>query len=352
VDYRGDVWGELRTMRANSPGQAAEDGARRAVFLAALEQSEQLLRGARQLGYASRPLSLFYGLSQAGRAISAAWCSPSEGRHQAWRLSGHGINAKPLNGDLDRIKIEEQDISRLRRADKARPSFPGVASVLGSEHLLRPVSFVDLWACLPEAIGRPAPGDDGRFGPLQIQHPTFPPDQADTYVAAVLAWTHNWPINQMREWLDAGGAVFNSRIHTTILTKYPTLNPPASPPEHGWPTGWFGRRGSARLIWHLGEAVEMIEADLTLMLQETPYRDEHWIFPAVAGQQVHPLMAWWAVLYTLSMLARYEPERWVSIVDVDHSEWATPLEHLLDHALDAVPEVICQALTLAPAAIG
>lgn len=43
------------------------------MLLAALEQSEQLLRGAADLGFASRPLNLFYGLSQAGRAISAAW---------------------------------------------------------------------------------------------------------------------------------------------------------------------------------------------------------------------------------------------------------------------------------------
>lgn len=39
------------------------------------------------------------------------------------------------------------------------------------------------------------------------------------------------------------------------------------------------------------------------------YAGHRYFFPAVAGLpgELHPLMAWWAVLYALSMLARYQP---------------------------------------------
>lgn len=59
---------------------------------------------------------------------------------------------------------------------------------------------------------------------------------------------------------------------------------------------------------------------------------------------LHPLLAWWAVLFGLSMLARYEPARWTEDLDVDKSALAVPLETVLDAALEACPELICLAL--------
>jgi hypothetical protein len=81
-----------------------------------------------------------------------------------------------------------------------------------------------------------------------------------------------------------------------------------------------------------------------------PYRDGRWAFPLIAGQRLHPIVIWWAVLFTMSMLARYHPEAWARAIDVDESIWAVPLEHLLDQALEALPEVIFQALEQAPLA--
>lgn len=48
------------------------------------------------------------------------------------------------------------------------------------------------------------------------------------------------------------------------------------------------------------------------------------------------------------MLARYEPQRWVDMIRVNTSPWAVPLEHLLNAALDALPEVIFAALSALP----
>ena len=87
-----DVWWELRALRAAPPRVAAHK-ARRTTFVAALEQCEQLIGAAAAISYEARPLPLFYALSQAGRAITAAL----EPDHALWKLSGHGIAAKRLD---------------------------------------------------------------------------------------------------------------------------------------------------------------------------------------------------------------------------------------------------------------
>ena len=89
VERVGAALRDLRALRYDPPGQAKQ-GARRTTFQSALEQCEQFLAAARGAGYATRPVQLFYALSQAGCALVAA--SPRIG-NQAWRVSGHGLTA-------------------------------------------------------------------------------------------------------------------------------------------------------------------------------------------------------------------------------------------------------------------
>lgn len=44
---------------------------------------------------------------------------------------------------------------------------------------------------------------------------------------------------------------------------------------------------------------------------------------------LHPLMAWWAVLCMLSMIARHQPTEWAAHIDVDSSKNAVAIEQLL-----------------------
>lgn len=51
--------------------------------------------------------------------------------------------------------------------------------------------------------------------------------------------------------------------------------------------------------------------------------------PSQAGREgttttrsLHPLMAWWAVLHALSMLARYQPAEWATHINIDDSPHA------------------------------
>jgi hypothetical protein len=77
-----------------------------------------------------------------------------------------------------------------------------------------------------------------------------------------------------------------------------------------------------------------------------PYNGSMYFFPAPDGsdKSIHPLMAWWAVLYTLSMLARYQPAEWAGHIDVDRSPYAVPLESILKTAMVLMPELIADTI--------
>jgi hypothetical protein len=51
------------------------------------------------------------------------------------------------------------------------------------------------------------------------------------------------------------------------------------------------------------------------------------------------------VLYALSMLARYEPDRWTQHTSVASSAEAVPIENLLTSAMTAVPQTLLEAFT-------
>jgi hypothetical protein len=69
-------------------------------------------------------------------------------------------------------------------------------------------------------------------------------------------------------------------------------------------------------------------------------------FPTLTGSDrgIHPLMAWWAILHSLSMLARYQPAEWSAQIDVDHSRHAVAFEILLKDAMAIVPVIIAETI--------
>lgn len=71
-----------------------------------------------------------------------------------------------------------------------------------------------------------------------------------------------------------------------------------------------------------------------------------WFLPAIGptGREPHLLMAWWSVIYTLSMLARYEPASWAVLISVDSNHYAVPIEGLLKRAIDFIPGLIASTL--------
>ena len=71
--------------------------------------------------------------------------------------------------------------------------------------------------------------------------------------------------------------------------------------------------------------------------------DTAWIPPVLPGcrVEIHPILAWWAILFTLSLLARYHPDRWLRSINVDKSPDAVTVEHILNIAAG-----LCPSLTL------
>lgn len=66
---RAVSWRAIRSLRADSPRRAG--GARQATFVMALEPAEELFTAAAAKQKQRRAVPLFYGLSQAGRALLA-----------------------------------------------------------------------------------------------------------------------------------------------------------------------------------------------------------------------------------------------------------------------------------------
>jgi hypothetical protein len=331
------TWEQLRGTRWNPPRAAAADEARRRTYVFALEQAEQMFRAAAGTGVATRPLLVFYGLSQAGRAIAAAAASAGADR---WELEGHGIAcvAQTLRGPLPGVRVQ------AGREGNAG-SFVRLSELLGSPLWPRgePLALGLLWDLLPD--NRLTPLDDAarsRRTPLYLDHEALDPDQ-HPLVSVPVAYFPPWVIG-------AG----DGRTLDSYLQAFPDAPPCDSYIRRGrerdsvpdftrHDDGW----GELVMNWALPGGPGGLEDKLGFVMAMTrPYRGSRWLFPAAgpAGRSMHPLMAWWAVLYTLSMLARYQPAEWAGHINVDGSRHAVALERLLKRAISLVPALIAEAI--------
>lgn len=147
---------------------------RRTTFQFALEQCEQFLGAAGDTGYATRPVQLFYALSQAGRAIVAA--SPRVG-NQTWKVSGHGltVNTNAMVAGGVTVTATKSGL------------FPAVASALDIETLVpdEPVTLRELWPLLPETVEVPLT-DDVMFPVLLFFQDGWP--KTVTFTHAEVKW--------------------------------------------------------------------------------------------------------------------------------------------------------------------
>jgi hypothetical protein len=95
------AWRDIRALRANPPDLATQNKRRRKVFSAALQQAEELHGASAQAGSSSRPITLFYSLSQGGRALAAA---KATGR--SWEFGGHGLETKFASEEVLEARVK------------------------------------------------------------------------------------------------------------------------------------------------------------------------------------------------------------------------------------------------------
>ena len=315
------VWRHLRALRHQPPGRAS-GGERRRVFGAALEQAQQLFAAAASVDHASQPILLFYGLSQAGRAIAA--CSTAAG-HNDWRLTGHGIEVPNLD--------QRPELPDLAIANKRKGSFTQLAPLLHSGSLPAGASLGQIWLTIPD-LANPLLGNVSNYLPtLRLAH------LSEDGRPEFSSWIEGMPWRFAEPYTEAEFVEFCS--------SYPTLAGSVGRPVASQPPLLDEERQSVQVhrAWTLTESDD---PGKFLSRHTRPYLgdDDRYIFPSVGGDQqtLHPLLAWWAILFVLSMLARYQPDTWTADLEVDKSPYAVPLEALLDRALVTCPQLILHAI--------
>ncbi len=339
-------WRLLRSLRAVPPGRAAK-GERRETFGAALEQAEQLFVAAGQVGVQARPLLVFYGLSQAGRAIAAASTTAAK---DEWRLTGHGIRTEGLQGG-------QRPIGGVTVRDDGGTggAFTTLCRLLSAGSLPDPVPLARLWTLIPDAARFPLPGASG-LAPLVVtaEPPVFTGDTSRVEVGPLPASLAAPPVSGETAW-SAGDRDWPAERHALAehLLNYPGLSGlrPASP--DGNPIGFMpAAAGGVRAPLVLPPPPHGAGGpDDALLRRTVEVRGERMVFPSLrrGDPPQHPLMIWWAVTHALSMLARYEPRRWSQAVSPDSSGDAVALEHLLAEALVVLPELVHRTISEAAA---
>jgi YaaC-like Protein len=310
------MWHYLRLTRTRPPGEAGRGHELASIYRSSLQQAEDLMVAAEQTGPSARPLPLFYGLSQAGRAIVTARSGPGHKRH--------GLRVP-----------DPQPAESLLSASVAPTRQPGqfqaVAEATGSPGISVAVELGALLACLPEL--------------------------EDEFLIELPKWPRPlpvWPDEDDYAWLDRDNVstqvVFPEAARTAkevaeTLSRYPGAHNRCQLvkaetimnelPKRPTPSGM-----GTKVLW--GRA----DAGIEIGAPEYRWRGRRWVWPAIVEGEdpPSPLLIWWALLFLLSMLARYHPEAWVDALDPDKSRLAVPLERVMAEALEAVPQLVLQAI--------
>ncbi|MEU4162676.1 YaaC family protein [Actinoplanes sp. NPDC026670] len=320
------TWRDLRSLRHDPPGFANSRGSRRATFQAALEQCEQFIKAGASADYATRPLQLFYAMSQGTRAVVAA--SPRIG--QNWRVQGHGLSAVTDKSTLPEVAL-------FANGDGL---FQALATVLDFPPLVdkEQVQLGALWPLIPESIEAPL--------------------NADETLSAIMLWPGEWPQHHALYTAELGwirNAVprlygQDKQAVAKHFAQYPALR------GLSWTVG-------QKVAWNINGFATSLDVQFELVDGERPsvikpgsrlgarycgqVSAEVFITPAVGTMPgpLHPILAWWSTLLALSSLARYEPANWAKMIDVNSSPYATAVEHLLDDAIVRIPRMLLSMLT-------
>lgn len=318
----------IRAFRAGPPGLAGSEADRAALFRAALAQYEELMHAAEETGHSARPLPLFYALSQAGRAILAAW-HPDTAVVSA-RRDFHGLSVD-VPDDTDLLKAVVRSPT-----NQAKGHFQRVVEALQLTDISWQVELGALLASLVEVVDYW--GED-----------TWP---TAVGVARYLGGGMADRLMNSAGILDL--ALINEEIGSPqdfceLVSHYPQLAPyqPTLSDVQGVPMILTVVTPVGRgTLMRLRTGSEPRDEVLDRIAPQYRWLGRRWLVPSLDGTSAppHPLLTWWAVLVALSSLARYQPVAWTRALDPDTSQLAVQLERVLDEALAALPQLVLDAL--------
>jgi hypothetical protein len=322
-----ESWRAIRTMRAEPQGRLGAvlmgDISRRREFHMALEQAQQQFAAAARIGYESRPLNLFYGLSQAGRAVAAGSYRLGRGTGHQWQASGHGLKydvAAPAGVLATPIKQDGGTRDLFSRASIATGSPLDFGEVEFGALINQ---LVDYTMVFRETEGYSRPIHDVH---VYASSQVFPLE-LEVHIPSLPRGNQTTPA-EVRE----------------LLSVYPALRDlPIAQGEDGR-VRWSHNEGRCFVV--VENADRLVSRVATSGVWElkgyTDYRRSAVLLPTSGNSEepLRPLMSWWGVLYALSMLARYAPGRWTETLSLSESAIASRVEFLLDAAVEAVPELL------------
>lgn len=315
----------IRSTRADPPSLAGSNAERRAIYGAALEQFQQLRTAASVVTAAARPLPMFYALSQASRAVVAA-------RGEVPTIDGHGLSEyrykldEDAPGDVLLRKISRTPKDHRDKAGKvpAEDGFGALARATGSADIKGTVELGALWASLPLATAVPDGPWREEWRPsvgVSLAEPV-PGEAAVVPPGALFVSIAGHPTIKVSEGIEP--------------SRYPDFPAglqihDARPDSLQRPQAWSGI-GIGAGIYPFVQSVPRV----------TRFSDERALMPTLPGQEARlsHLMTWWALLFGLSVFARYHPDLWLRSLDPDHSATGVPLETLLEQAIDQIPELV------------
>jgi hypothetical protein len=325
------IWFGLRARRSvlHTRSKLSETQGRQQTFAAAMGQFEEQFTAAKVVTEATRPLNLYYGLAQAGMAIAAAHAD------NPWSFSRHGLRLTNRDGELADMTI----------APEGDGGFQKVATATGSRLITGPVRLGALWASLPELTDAGSLPGSGTPSPIPLAADETPANvpsasvfpSGDVLERDLLADYDRW-LQRFREIMKA----YPGTEGIVIPVRQDSISPPGSGARN-WriDVTWLDAQSTDEI-----PAAELKEF-FDKIAPEYRYEGDRYLRPAIDEDGTappSPLMTWWLLLYSFSILARYEPRKWAKLLDLDKTKTAVLLQYALAEALTVVPQLVLEAL--------
>ncbi len=240
---------------------------------------------------ASAPITLFYAVQQAGRAILAAHAG------ERWQVYGHGLSVRTHGAGIGETVI----------TPNGRGLFQAVSEAISSEFQEKPMTLGEVWARIP---GLPRSAD--------LEPPGVP------LLAIDMGPGTQGVVRDEHGSLPDAGEDFSS-----LGQEYPQLA------ETAITVRQQGKHAVVNIDFPTAAEAAAFESSLW------PYLGQGFILPPKTPSA---LMLWWMLTQALASLARYESATWATAISPDASKLAVPIEQTVETAMALVPRLVLDAL--------